>query len=121
VATHVVVPGSVQAPTVTHSSFVEHAVVRPDGTRLTLADGRGVELRVRPDVTGARRVHRVLRRVERVDIGIDGAGVVATVTGVGHRLPSRIPVSLATALALVLDGAPCTVTLVLAAADEVAS
>jgi hypothetical protein len=110
---------------VSSDAVVQHSVPRPatvaraqcgaDSIRLSLPDGRVVELRARPDAAGSRRVHGALRRVERVDLTIDAAGVVASVTGIGHRRRSQLPVSLPTALALVLEGAPTTVTVATAA------
>jgi hypothetical protein len=97
-------------PTSTHST-VGRADARADGTHLLLHDGRSVRLGVLPDPTGTRRVGRVLRRVERVDVTIDDAGVRAAVTGVGHRRRRCVPVALRTALSLTCAGVPTGVTL----------
>jgi hypothetical protein len=94
----------------TRTAPVRRASLHADGTHLALPDGRVVELRALPDPSGSRRVHRVLRRVERVDLTIEPDGVAANVLGIGHRRACRLPVSLPTALALVLGGAPGTVT-----------
>ena len=89
---------------------VDVAGLHADGTRLVLRDGRVVQLNALPDPEGPHRVQRVLRRIARVDLHLAAAQVTANVSGVGHRRTSRIPVSLGTALALVLDGVPTAVT-----------
>jgi hypothetical protein len=96
---------------------VDHAESRPDGTLLVLRDGGAVRLGARPDPTGPRRVGRVLRRVERVDVSIDGGGVHCCVTGVGHRRRCSVPVALATALSLAVHGVVTTVSLAVPATE----
>jgi hypothetical protein len=91
--------------------MVDHAARQAGGVRLDLADGRAVQLNALPDREGLRRVHRVLRRVERVELDLGATAVTATVIGVGHRRQCRVPVSLGTALALVLQGAATTFTI----------
>lgn len=61
--------------------------------------------------TGAPTLRQVVaeagfRRVEEVRIVATGGGVVAQVTGVIHRLPQTVPVSIATARRLAAAGAP---------------
>jgi hypothetical protein len=118
--------GSVAHDTVVHerglpSAPGRRATLRADGTRLTLPDGRVLALPTGPDHAGARRVHRVLRRVELVRLDLTGGALTASVTGIGHRRRSRVPVSAATALALLLEGVPGAVTLDDAEPTEVAS
>jgi hypothetical protein len=95
---------------VLHTVPVLRASGCPGGTRLALAGPREVEVPVAPDLDGARRVRGVLRRIERVDLDVDAAGMSASVTGIAHRRRHRMPVSVATALGLVVDGAVGCVT-----------
>jgi hypothetical protein len=97
-------------PDLHRSATVERAGLHADGTRLALHDGRVVQVAALPDPEGCRRVHTVLRRVERVDLRIAATGVTAVVIGIGHRRQCQLPVSLGTALALMLAGDPCAVT-----------
>jgi hypothetical protein len=83
---------------------VDRATLLANGVRLDLADGRAVQLNALPDRDGLKRVRRVLRRVELVELDLGATAVTATVVGVGHRRQCRVPVSLGTALALVLRG-----------------
>jgi hypothetical protein len=87
---------------------VDRAARQDGGVRLELADGRAVQINAQPDPEGVRRVHRVLRRVERVELVLGATALTASVIGVGHRRRSYIPVSLGTALALVLQGTGAT-------------
>jgi hypothetical protein len=76
---------------------------------LTLADGRALQIAARPDPAGSTRVHAALRRITQVDVAIDGDLVSTQVHGIGHRRECSVPVSLETALALTLEGCPCSV------------
>jgi hypothetical protein len=89
---------------------VDRADLEADGTHLALRDGRELHVNAFPDPSGSHRVATVLRRIERVDLTVDDRGVRSSVTGVGHRLRRRVPVAVATALSLVLDGVPSAVT-----------
>ncbi|HEX7095707.1 MAG TPA: hypothetical protein VF183_07475 [Acidimicrobiales bacterium] len=73
-------------------------------TRLHLRDGRLVRIGALPDLAGADRVRGALRRVLEVDltVGPDRAGAV--VVGLGHRREHTMPVSVGTALGLVVQG-----------------
>lgn len=83
-------------------------------------DGRGCLVRVndrmsrwyavRPDVVAARRWLWTLRRVDVVEVGLDGGG--CRLSGVGHRQPVTRTVSLATALGLGTLGVPLIVDMV---------
>jgi len=90
---------------------VQRAAFHADGTRLTLADGRALQISALPDSTGTTRVHAALRRITQVDVEIDGDLVSTRVLGIGHRRECSVPVSLETALALALEGCPCSVQL----------
>jgi hypothetical protein len=87
---------------------VDRAARHDGGVRLELADGRAVQINAQPDLEGVRRVRRVLRRVERVELVLGATALTASVIGVGHRRRSYLPVSLGTALALVLQGTGTT-------------
>ncbi|HSM65037.1 MAG TPA: hypothetical protein VK860_01895 [Ilumatobacteraceae bacterium] len=60
---------------------------------------------VRPTAALAERWRRVVC-VHRVDITLHRGDVAASITGVGHRLPSRRGVPVSVGLALVADGVP---------------
>ena len=80
-----------------------------DGVRLGLDDGRCVQIAVQPDPAAEQRVLHSLRRVLGVDLVVSNDDVAARVRGIGHRFPTTLPVSIATALALVLTGVPTNV------------
>jgi len=90
---------------------VQRAAFHADGTRLTLADGRALQISALPDPAGTTRVHAAMRRITQVDVSIDGDLVSTRVHGIGHRRQCSVPVSVETALALALEGCPCSVQL----------
>ena len=90
---------------------VARAEAGADGVRLGLADGRCVQISVQPDHSAEQRVHHSMRRVLCVDLVVSDDHAAAWVRGIGHRRPCTVPVSIATALALVLSGVPATVAL----------
>jgi hypothetical protein len=90
---------------------VQRTAFHADGTSLTLSDGRSLHLSALPDPAGAPRVRAVLRRITRVDVAVDGDWVTTRVHGIAHRRQCTVPVSVETALALAMDGCPCSVDL----------
>jgi hypothetical protein len=83
------------------------------GTELAIAtaDGpRRVYVPAEADPVGARRVHNALRRCVAVRLTYADATWSSVVRGVGHHRPVDLPVSLATAVALIGGGLPAVVS-----------
>lgn len=57
-----------------------------------------------PTPQQAKRWQRTMRRVDRVEIHVNGTDVTSTLVGVSHRLPTRRRVPLSAAVALIADG-----------------
>ena len=64
-----------------------------------------------PDLEKARKWRATLKRVQRVDIHINGDHANCIVVGLGHRLPVSRPVPLAVALGFAVIGDPLHVTI----------
>lgn len=92
--------------------LLHHADVATDGTNLCLTDGRTLRFSALPDRGGCPRVRSALRRISLVEIIVGGGRASAAVLGLGHRRQHVLPVSIATALALAVEGSPTVVDLI---------
>jgi hypothetical protein len=105
-------PRSEASPTRRVASVdVARVDLEDQGVRLTLLDGRAVRIPLRPDPSAAQRLRCRLRRVVGVDLQVATDTASAQVRGIGHRVPSTIPVSIETALALAAAGIATTVAI----------
>ncbi len=94
--------------------LVTSATRCPDGTDVEIVTDAGrhvVCVEGAADHAGARDVERVVHRGLSLRVSHDGAGWQAVVRGVGHRRPVSLPVSSATALALIERGVPTVLRL----------
>ena len=79
-----------------------------EGTALRctgLAGSMTVVVPIRPTAALAERWRRVMR-VDRIDVTLHGAEIATSLSGVGHRQPSRRGVPVSIGLALLDDGVP---------------
>jgi hypothetical protein len=94
-----------------HRQLVRSATQHGAHIRLSLPDGRLLQLDAAPDPSAADRVRSRFRRLHRAELVIDDGEILASVHGTGHRREGALPVAVEVVLALALEGCPTIVSL----------